>query len=109
MNDEKPQTDETPTGAASALSAGLGAWMPIATAPKDGSDILAYNPATRKHVVVFWKRDAWIFPELVFSSSITHWMPLPDAPNVEFSGDAPPFGAASAGTQGYASGGDENV
>ena len=28
-------------------------------------------------------------------------------PNVEFSGDAPLFGAASAGTQGYASGGEE--
>ncbi len=27
--------------------------------------------------------------------------------NVEFSGDAPLFGAASAGTQGYASGGEE--
>jgi hypothetical protein len=26
-----------------------------------------------------------------------------NGPNVEFSGDAPPFGAASAGTQGYAS------
>ena len=58
-------------------------WQPIETAPKDGSDFLAYNPMTRKHVVVFWKHDAWIFPELVFSSSITHWMPLPAAPKPE--------------------------
>ena len=62
-------------------------WQPIETAPKDGSDFLAYNPMTRKHVVVFWKHDAWIFPELVFSSSITHWMPLPAAPKQENSHD----------------------
>ena len=79
--EQTPQDANEATIGAVASTAGLGAWMPIATAPKDGSDILAYNPATRKHVVVFWKRDAWIFPELVFSSSITHWMPLPDAPN----------------------------
>ncbi len=30
-----------------------------------------------------------------------------DAPNVEFSGDAPLHGAASAGTQGYASADDK--
>ena len=62
-------------------------WQPIETAPKDCSDFLAYNPMTRKHVVVFWKHDAWIFPELVFSSSITHWMPLPAAPKPENSHD----------------------
>ena len=36
-----------------------------------------------------------------------YWMPLPLPPNVEFSGGAPLHGAASAGTKGYASGGEE--
>lgn len=60
-------------------------WLPIATAPKDGTDILGANA---EHVfVVFWLHNAmhpkpgsWVSRPGCWAFSPTHWMPLPPAP-----------------------------
>ena len=70
-------------------------WQPIATAPKDGTAILAFNARHQSHapVVVVWKEeppDSDVGPEphwadaatyagdaLYFNGNyFTHWMPL---------------------------------
>jgi hypothetical protein len=83
-------------------AAGQG-WMPIETAPKDGSSVLIYRPeASRQKVMeAYWAmpyEDApadqcwWSTPHgatgrgyTILPKAVTHWMPLPPAP-----GAAPP-------------------
>ena len=78
--------DATPDGAASVLTAGLGAWLPIETAPKDGTEILVYTRSECFYVVAY--DDVFSAPwrirndEGLNRAVPTHWMPLPDAPNV---------------------------
>jgi hypothetical protein len=68
----------------SALSEGLGAWQPIATAPRDGTGILLWQPGIDEPHVGRWSRppyqewwgDAWAPP----GCQPTHWMPLPAPP-----------------------------
>jgi hypothetical protein len=76
-------------------------WQPIDTAPKDGSEFLAYDTRTRKMDVcysyVFNANSQLWFVRAVQSDSeygpdpedfgydsddITHWRPLPDPPEV---------------------------
>lgn len=72
-------------------------WQPIATAPKDGSSVLAFDPMTNEHnvntgrtprVLVMrwdtsfggqgrWRADIHSFVPF----DPTHWMPLPPNPN----------------------------
>jgi hypothetical protein len=70
-------------------------WQPIATAPKDGSDILLFNGSSQRMQVCSWGYDdlfksepkEWIFGESqgehneysVFDNP-SHWMPLPPPP-----------------------------
>ena len=70
----------------SELSAGLGAWLPIETAPKQGQGFLAASGGWI--TVCCWNkyRDDWCcsapgYPPYPSDETPTHWMPLPDAPN----------------------------
>lgn len=103
MNDQTPQTPATPDGAASVLTAGIGAWLPIETAPKDGAYVLVSNGygvwvARFKDVYQSgWKPPCpWQsmmlnhdhIPSKQRKGKPTHWMPLPEAPNERNSGAA---------------------
>ena len=68
-------------------------WQPIATAPKDGTEILVYTMGECFYVVAY--DDVFSAPwrirndEGVNEAVPTHWMPLPDAPNaIELRGGA---------------------
>lgn len=80
--------------ATSELSAGLGAWQPIETAPKDGTTVIVFVPPGKYHsgrtVTVRWtERDIGYWhvddgkrgPFPLRGGEPTHWMPLPEAPN----------------------------
>lgn len=72
-------------------------WQPIATAPKDGTEFLAYDRRVKKMAVCLW--DPWngcAFPAHPSGEyghdknyagyrgeDITHWMALPEAPGGE--------------------------
>lgn len=65
-------------------------WLPIATAPKDGTRILAYGLLGFESVpgvgTVRWDGDRWVLDPnepteyLPVSCDITHWMRLPPPP-----------------------------
>ena len=83
-------------GAASVLDDGLGAWLPIETAPKDGTAIMVSCPRlgvcgpahwdTNQHARnprpywTHWGERIW-GTRWVREDQPTHWMPLPEAPN----------------------------
>jgi len=57
------------------------AWQPIETAPKDGSDVLIYNPVSGEMFVCYWSKGRWKFAvHIVMKDEPTHWMPLPEPP-----------------------------
>lgn len=69
-----------------AAGADAGDWMPIAMAPKDGSDILILAPG--EAFVGFWreKDGAWFVSDYHDQHqwqgyAPTHWMPVPSAPS----------------------------
>jgi hypothetical protein len=59
-------------------------WQPIATAPNDGTVILAYRyqPGSLSWIVIRFDRikNAWINYYVEKEEFPTHWMPLPAAP-----------------------------
>ena len=61
-------------------------WQPIETAPKDGSDFLAYHSERRLHYVCYavTAKDGGVAVVLnhdaTYLKSVTHWMPLPQPP-----------------------------
>ena len=88
-----------PDSAASALSAGLGAWLPIETAPKDGSLILVTGCNGSKTVVAAaWKgpseedgfdKPRWVGWLGLYELGLAEpkfWHPLPEAPNAVIEG-----------------------
>jgi hypothetical protein len=68
-------------------------WQPIETAPKTAEQILATNGACETWVV-FWYKNQWAahvcaddYYSVYFDEGdLTHWMPLPDAPNTKKGG-----------------------
>ncbi len=65
----------------------LGAWLPIETAPRDGTDALIYVAATREQFVAYWRAEMQAFviaPDSrggwIGLKTPTHWMPLPAPP-----------------------------
>jgi hypothetical protein len=66
-------------------------WLPIETAPKDGTAVLLWLPdgfwLNDENVVTgFWSEDDWYFSDTdshpigAFGKAVTHWMPLPEPP-----------------------------
>ena len=68
-------------------------WRPIETAPRDGRTVLAYFPAQAGHaarqdvIAVYWTgwgggrwETAWSGAKL--NAKPSHWMPLPDPPQM---------------------------
>jgi hypothetical protein len=77
-------------------------WQPIETAPKDGTEFLAYDKRTKKMDVCHWIGRPMNWPSQVqmdgeygpyedqFGHSwrdISHWMPLPPPPAIEQEGE----------------------
>lgn len=59
-------------------------WQPIETAPKDGTEIDVWNASAECRVVnASWSDGMWIADDAPSSDEddVTHWMPLPKAPN----------------------------
>lgn len=64
-------------------------WQPIETAPKDGTDILAWGPFGHGHLVVSFddkaEQPGWPWCTLdgpnYSLTTFTHWMPLPNPPD----------------------------
>ena len=57
-------------------------WQPIATAPRDGTTILVYEPGFFQTAA--WESDefraGWTNAYSSWLGDITHWMPLPEGP-----------------------------
>lgn len=56
-------------------------WQPIATAPVNGANILAWDGDC--HTVVWWNPDEllWTDGSIAYvEGTFTHWMPLPEPP-----------------------------
>ena len=72
-------------------------WQPIATAPKDGTEILVYTRSECFYVVVY--DDVFSAPwrirndEGLNETVPTHWMPLPEAPDANVTGASGAFAA----------------
>lgn len=50
-------------------------WQPIETAPKDGTDLLLWEPSLGQSVIAHSVNGEW-----PWFYKPTHWMPLPDPP-----------------------------
>ena len=59
-------------------------WQPIKTAPKDGRRIIAATPSYTEPLILYWMElnglAAWWDWDLDSYIDVTHWMPLPAAP-----------------------------
>ena len=66
-------------------------WQPIETAPKDGTSILAVD-ADGDMGVVWWNSREQLFEDVQCliddDGMLTHWIPLPKAPNAALRGDS---------------------
>ena len=88
-------------------------WQPIETAPTDGTEVLVY--ARGSYAVAFWSGKEWRdMGDIGWAGMYgddgnqpTHWMPLPEPPNVEVTGAARLHRAVSGGPPGSAAGDSE--
>jgi hypothetical protein len=89
MTDKVTTDDSSIDSAASALSAGLGAWLPIETAPKDGTGIIVCSDTGNVWCNVKWEKrpragERWEHFTLgAIRFHPIYWMPIPKAPNVQ--------------------------
>jgi len=59
-------------------------WMPIETAPKDGTEIMVISNRGYIHIVTYHPRAEWYSADAdQYCGGITHWMPLPNPPASE--------------------------
>lgn len=66
-------------------------WMTIETAPKDGTEFLAYYPAEGgddafmdvQHWTVPETRESRYYGLMIAGVDPTHWMPLPEPPQTQ--------------------------
>ena len=49
-------------------------WMPIDTAPRDGTEILVARG--RQAGVAFWRHDRWNLGGVMYFDKPTHWQPI---------------------------------
>jgi hypothetical protein len=61
-------------------------WQTMGSAPKDGTIILGYTDEGIMRLVAWDNKVGWLNadagPDDMYSSECTHWMPLPDEPEV---------------------------
>lgn len=76
-NVAKQSLDDAPT-----IKPQYGEWFPIESAPKDGTEVLAYLFEDYSPQPVYWADGAkgWYSDVACKYVMPTHWMPLPDAP-----------------------------
>lgn len=57
-------------------------WQPLETAPKDGSEILTYNPQLERYAILYWRPMTRMFESHYDGTYLLNgwWMPLPEAP-----------------------------
>ena len=73
-------------------------WQPIATAAKDGRKILGFDPSLLGIVIAEWDGSGWYVDKasqdgLGFENTpLTHWAPLPDPPDGDYTIDRAPSG-----------------
>jgi hypothetical protein len=66
----------------------IGQWQPIESAPKDGCEILAYQPESGEQFVVYWNGDGWQYAVVQIAGvqheircDPSHWHPIPAPPS----------------------------
>jgi hypothetical protein len=75
--------------ALAAIEAAKPKWLPINSAPKDGTVIVAYSPVDGVRTTHFegglWQGGPWrpVHNPLFEKSKLTHWQPLPPPPESE--------------------------
>ena len=59
-------------------------WADMSSAPKDGTDILAWHPHWRDPEIVAWNsgEQAWCNGSWCWNDAPTHWLPLPTPPSL---------------------------
>lgn len=61
-------------------------WENIETAPKDGTQILGFDPSLLGVVIACWNKTGWYVDQATQDGigfenmTLTYWMPLPEAP-----------------------------
>ncbi|KXV60249.1 hypothetical protein AD948_05725 [Acetobacter senegalensis] len=73
---------------AALAAADAAAWRPIESAPKDGTEIIAYgtqkadalSPIEPYLGVVWWEYELWQDGSIACRPVLTHWQPLPAPP-----------------------------
>lgn len=74
----KPKKRKTPVAASTPCSA---SWMPIETAPKDGTKIKTMLTCLRGSIVSWWSGDYKGWHGWAITPS--HWKPLNSKPNID--------------------------
>ena len=89
-------TDCTFDGVKVPVSASRGGWMPIETAPRDGTEVLLFTPGTEDEALLaghdepapytfiglFDAKGEWVTAESELNwYTPTHWLPLPEPPS----------------------------
>ena len=60
-------------------------WETIVTAPLDETRVLLYRPGYAEDIAICWWNSAtreWVSMQGILFSAGTHWMPLPERPNM---------------------------
>jgi hypothetical protein len=79
---KKVEASELAARAEKAEATRVGGWQPIASAPKDGTEVLLTDGRYKR--AGYWARriECWSIDCVVDVPAPTHWMPLPPAPSV---------------------------